>query len=122
MDNLDNEIQIKESKAKIVIVITTLLAITCVIVFSIITAKKVFKDFFSSRYYVLNVTNDNRKEVILLLEEEKIDYCNSINKIEYLKDHNHHITIYCGNGKIQNFDVTNKITDYIYYNGHKEKR
>ena len=131
-----NEEEIVKTKSKMY-VITTFSVIGVIILFILIfifSIKFTINDVSKKTYYVLDVTNKNKNEVIELLEQEKENmfynnyYCDSIYKIEYYNmfPDGTDYTIYCKEEDNINFGIDKSGEDvlatYIYDNGYTEKR
>ena len=83
MNNIDNEYEkIKLEAKKISLITFTIIGIVIIILVIIIF----FVKFFSTRedYYMLEVTSNNKKQLVDLFESEEINYCESFYKIEYI--------------------------------------
>ena len=125
MGNDNNEEEIIKTKAKMY-AITTLSIIGIIILFLVIGSyfiKSTGNEFFKYRenYYSLDITNDNKEQIISLLKTKEIDYCESLYKIEYIYSfpHREEITIYCKNEQNVNLyiDNNNDLVEYIKNNG-----
>ncbi len=94
----ENYIEIK-TKSKMY-VITTISIICVIIIFvglTIFSFKSIFTEFEKHKYYIAEVNDNNKEEIISLLNNENIEYCGSIYKIEYERNFIGAIfsTIYC---------------------------
>lgn len=125
MNNIDNEYEkIKLEAKKISLITFTIIGIVIIILVIIIF----FVKFFSTRedYYMLEVTSNNKKQLVDLFESEEINYCESFYKIEYIYSfpHREEVKIYCENVKdiICYPNIDNKLIKYIKENGKKGKR
>lgn len=133
--SLDKEEIIKSGNRLGWIILTIITVI--VIIFTIITISiyKMFTPPTPRKYYILDVNDKNKKEVIKLFEEEKEnifgteDYCDSIYKIEFYIGFFSDIidyTIYCKNEDNISFDIdsldADNLSKYIRENGYTEKR
>ena len=110
-------------KAKLKIVIVTVLTIFILIVVSIyIISNSISKIENKKDYYVLEL--DNKEEIIKLLEEDNIKYCESMYKIEYYYTfpHSSTTTIYCMEEENIILYESYKIIKYIKDNGTIERR
>lgn len=132
--NLDEENVIRRGNrlGRIVLII-----IGIVVIFSIIIIVSIYKMFTSPiprKYYVLDVNDNNKEEVMQLFENEKENifrtekYCDSIYKIEYYNTfpHGTDYTMYCRNEENISFGLNTSEIDtlakYIRENGYTEKR
>jgi hypothetical protein len=124
MDNDINE-EIIKTKGKMY-AITTLSIIGIIILFFVIGLyfiKSFSNDFFKYKenYYSLDITNNNKEQIISFLKAKEIDYCESLYKIEYVYSfpHQEKITIYCKNEQNVNLytDNNSELVEYIKYTG-----
>lgn len=114
-----------------------LIIIGMVVISSIIVIMSIYKMFTSPiprKYYVLDVNDINKEEVIQLFENEKENifrtekYCESIYKIEYYNTfpHGTDYTMYCMNEENISFGLNtsgiDSLAKYIRENGYAEKR
>ena len=134
--NLDHDKQVDLEKEKIKIKIwiyffIIIVSVCCVFwfMYSIYSSFKALSDDLSANtFYVLELIDDNREEILSILEKENRDYCESIYKIEYkaLFPNDYSATIYCVNEDNINFGISDrehsKLIKYIYDNGITEKR
>ena len=119
------------------IAITTLSVIgilVIVVIISILSVKSFFNNLAKHEYYILEINDDNRDEIINLLEQEKENmfynshYCSSMYKIEYtnLFPDGTDYTIYCKDEENISFSIDkageDKLQNYIYKNGTTESR
>lgn len=131
-----NEEEIVKTKSKMY-VITTFSVIGVIILFILIfifSINSTVNDFSKKTYYVLDVTNKNKNEVIELLEQEKENmfynnnYCDSMYKIEYYNmfPDGTDYTIYCKEEDNINFGIDkvgeDTLATYIRNQGYIEKR
>lgn len=75
----ENYIEIK-TKSKMY-VITTISIICVIIIFvglTIFSFKSIFTEFEKHKYYIAEVNDNNKEEIISLLNNENIEYCGSI--------------------------------------------
>lgn len=125
MDNDNNEEETVKTKGKMY-AITTLSIIGIIIVFFVIgiyfiksISNEVFK--YRENYYSLDINDDNKDQIVSLLKTKKIDYCESLYKIEYIYSfpHREEVTIYCKNDKDVNLytDNNDELVKYIKDNG-----
>ena len=126
MNNIDNEYEkIKLEAKKISLITFSIIGIVIIILVIIIIF---FVKFFSTRedYYMLEVTSNNKNQLVHLFESEEINYCESFYKIEYIYSfpHREEVKIYCENVKdiICYPNIDNKLIKYIKENGKKGKR
>lgn len=130
MDNNNNEEEIIKTKGKMY-AITTLSIIGILIVFFVMCiyiintiGHEVFKH--KENYYSLNITNENKEQIITWLKTKEIDYCESLYKIEYIYSfpHKEGIIFYCQNDKNINLYVDNndELIKYIKSNGQRGER
>ena len=132
--NLDEEEVIRRGNRLgwIVLIIIGVVVISSIIV--ILSIYKMFTSPISRKYYVLDVINSNKEEIIKLYEEEtKNDkyikkYCDSIYRIEYyigFPDGTSY-TMYCKDEDNISFDIdktgVDNLAKYICENGYTEKR
>ena len=116
----------------IVLIIIGIVVISSIIV--IVSIYKMFTSPIPRKYYVLDVNDNNKEEVIQLFENEKENifrtekYCDSIYKIEYYNTfaHGTDYTMYCMNEENISFGLNtsgiNSLAKYIRENGYAEKR
>lgn len=124
----ENEESIK-TKGKMV-AITTLSVIGVIVVFIILgifTVKSFFDGPDKHKYHVIKVNDDNRENIISLLENEDLKYCKSIYKIEYERVFTGDIfsKVYChdeDNISLSIYDEESKLIQYIRENGNIENR
>ena len=131
-----NEEEIVKTKSKMY-VITTFSVIGVIILFVLIfifSINSTINDVSKKTYYVLDVTDKNKNEVIDLLEQEKENmfynnyYCDSIYKIEYYNmfPDGTEYTIYCKEEDNINFGIDkvgeDVLATYIYNKGYIEKK
>ena len=80
----DKEQKIK-AKGKVYAIIT--FCVIGIILFFIIIGvffiKVTFNEFKKHKYYVIEVNDSNKNEIISLLDDEKLNYCESMYKVEY---------------------------------------
>lgn len=125
MDNDNNEEETVKTKGKMY-AITTLSIIGIIIVFFVIgiyfiksISNEVFK--YRENYYSLYINDDNKDQIVSLLKTKKIDYCESLYKIEYIYSfpHREDVTIYCKNDKDVNLytDNNDELVKHIKDNG-----
>ena len=129
MDDLE-KYEEEKTKGKM-FAITTISVIIAIIVFitlGIFSIKAFFKDLSTHKYYVLEVNELNKQEVITMLENEDKKYCESLYKIEYttLFPNGINAKIYCNDEEdiyipIED-DKPSEIINYISRNGNLEKR
>ena len=114
-----------------------LIIISIVVIFSTIVIMSIYKMFISpipKKYYVLDVNDNNKEEIIKLYEEEtKNDtyskkYCESIYKIEYyigFPDRTSY-TMYCKDEDNISFGIdkvgVDNLAKYIRENGYTIKK
>lgn len=133
MNLSDKEIALKKEKYTIIAfsIIGTIILFAIICIFSV---KLLFNATSMKKYYVLNVTNKNKNEVIKLFNQEKENifytknYCDSIYKIEYYNgfpDGTNYV-MYCKDENNIEFSIDKVGKDtlkaYIYDNGYIEKR
>ena len=116
----------------IVLIIIGIVVISSIIV--IVSIYKMFTSPIPRKYYVLDVNDNNKEEVIQLFENEKENifrtekYCDSIYKIEYYNTfaHGTDYTMYCMNEENISFGLNtsgiDSLAKYIRENGYAEKR
>ena len=125
MDNDNNEEETVKTKGKMY-AITTLSIIGIIIVFFVIgiyfiksISNEVFK--YRENYYSLDINDDNKDQIVSLLKTKKIDYCESLYKIEYIYSfpHREDVTICCKNDKDVNLytDNNDELVKHIKDNG-----
>ena len=124
-----NEEEIVKTKSKMYVGVIILFIL--IFMFSI---NSTINDFSKKTYYVLDVTNKNKNEVIELLEQEKENmfynnnYCDSMYKIEYYNmfPDGTDYTIYCKEEDNINFGIDkvgeDTLATYIKNQGYIEKR
>ena len=114
-----------------IIAITTLSVICVVIIFiviGVISIKSIFNEMTKHKYYVLEINNNNKDEIIFLLENEEKEYCESIYKIEYeqLFPNDKSAKIYCKDEENIEFVIPDsndsELANYIFENGVAGKR
>lgn len=71
------------------------------VVFAIMIVNFNLSDTEKNEYYVLEENQENKEQIILLLERENKPYCESIYQIEYaqLFPNDKSAKVYCQNGK-----------------------
>ena len=128
----------KKNSVRKAIIILSIFAISLVIILFILifmfSINSTINDFSKKTYYVLDVTNKNKNEVIELLEQEKENmfynnnYCDSMYKIEYYNmfPDGTDYTIYCKEEDNINFGIDkvgeDTLATYIKNQGYIEKR
>lgn len=100
----DNEyIENKKGKLKLFYIITFLVmgVLIMMVVFAMMIVNFILSDTGKNEYYVLEVNQENKEQIISLLEKENKPYCESIYKIEYeqLFPNDKIAKVYCRNGK-----------------------
>lgn len=87
--------------------------------------KALGEDLSKKTYYILELTDNNKEEVISILKKENKKYCKSMYKIEW----NHHFphgtngNIYCKDTDNIRFNISkSELTKYIHDNGITERR
>ncbi len=97
-------------------------AIIIVLMVIIILTKSFVDNLSKNKYYILDINNDNKEQITLLLQQENREYCESMTKIEYIQlfPNDKRVKIYC-NEKDINFIIrdneTSKLANYIKANG-----
>lgn len=131
MDKDNNEEYEKANTKGKIIAITTLSiigVIIIIIIIIVILVKSFFEDLSKNKYYVLNVNENNREQIILLLKQEDKKYCESIYKIEYtqLFPNDKSAKIYCTNENDITFGIydnkPSELANYIRENGIVDMR
>lgn len=132
--NLDEYEVIRSGNRLGWIVLTIITIIVIIFVTIIIGIYKMFTTPIPRKYYILDVNDSNKEEVITLFEEEtKNDtyikkYCDSIYKIEYnvLFPDGTSYTMYCSDEDDIYFGIdktgVDTLAEYIRENGYTEKR
>ena len=130
----DKQVDLEKEKIKIKIWIYFFIIIVsvCCVLWFIYSTYSSFKalgdDLSANTFYILELTDNNRGEIISILEKENRDYCESIYKIEYkaLFPNDYSAIIYCSDEDNINFGISDrehsKLIKYIYDNGITEKR
>lgn len=130
-EEFDNEIEKEKIKTKGKMVAITTLSIISVVVFFIgiiiYFTKSFLNDIEKHIYYFVEINDNNKEEIITLLNDENIEYCDSIYKIEYERILTGDIIskIYCNNEENISLNIYNgdsKIINYIHEYGNIEKR
>ena len=125
------EIKLEKEKTKlkiiiyIFIILIPILFLSWFIYSTYLSFKALEKDLSKNTYHVLNLTDDNEKEVTDILKNENKSYCNSIYKIEYNHrfPHGTNIKIYCKEDKDIIFNSSDsQVLKYIEKNGIIERR
>lgn len=131
ISNEDKQIGIKE-KAIAKIITITLFSIVTVVIVSIFVIKysynKIIEGLSKNTYYVLEVDENNIEKIVLLIQDEKQTYCDSLYKIEYYNmfpDGTSYL-LYCEDEDNIKFSIdkvgTDVLSKYIYDNGTREVR
>ena len=127
MKRVETEEEVK-TKGKMYAMTTSsvIVVIVGLVVCFILCVKSFVSGISKNNYYVLELDDKNRIEIISMLENEEYDYCKLIYKIDYYKtfSNGYEMHIYCKEEKdivrsIKNFD-TSKLVDYIILNGKRE--
>lgn len=127
--NLDEEKVIKSGNRLGWIALTIIAIIVILVITIIISIYKMFTSPIPRKYYVLDVTDNNKEEVIRLYEKDtkyNKKHCDSIYKIEYFNsfpDGSDYI-IYCRDEDTISFSTDDAylLAKYIRENGYTEKR
>lgn len=132
--NLDEEKILNKGNRLGWIVLTIIAVIVMLVIIIIIGIHEMFVTPIPRKYYVLEVNDSNKEEIIQLFENEKENifrtekYCDSIYKIEYYNTfpHGTDYTMYCRNEEDISFSLNTSGIDtlakYIRENGYTEKR
>ena len=126
--NDEEEIVKNKSKMYTITILSVIGVIILFINISVFSVKSFFNDVSKHKYYVLDVNTENKYEIISLLKEENIKYCESIYKIEYeqLFPNDKSAKIYCQNEKDVEFSISDnkesQLANYIYNNGVLERK
>ena len=129
MKKVETEEEIK-TKGKMV-AITTIVSFIVVVGFIFCffsSIRSCVKDSNKKTYYILEVNEENKSEVIDLLKSENRKYCESINKIQYSRffTKGYDVYLYCSSEGNINFTIRNEETsiliDYINEKGIIERR
>ena len=102
-------------------VITILLVLGFVIFIMFIN--NAFK--YNETYYLLKVNDNNRNIIIKLLKENNNEYCELMDKIEYVHSFPHakSLIIYCeDNTSINLYESNEKLIDFVITNGKEGVR
>lgn len=123
----DDEIIKTKGKMYAITTISVIGAIVLLGIICVFSIKACFNDLNKHRYYVIEINDNNKGEIIDLLNEEELNYCESIYKIEYERVFTGAIfsKIYCKNEddiSLSIYDNENKLIQYIQQNGNIEKR
>lgn len=132
--NLNEEEVIRNGNklGRTVLIIISIIVISIIVI--IIGIHTVFTTPKPRKYYVLDVNDSNKEEIIQLFKNEKENifrtekYCDSIYKIEYYNTfpHGTDYTMYCRNEENISFGLNTSGSDslakYIRENGYAEKR
>ena len=123
------KLETENTKIKIWIYILIIIVSLSTIVwfmFSIyLSFKSLGEDLSKNTYHILDITQDNKNEVISILEKENIDYCKSMYKIEWYHrfPHGTPITIYCKDNDNIRLNISeSNLIKYIDTNGTTERR
>ena len=129
---MDEDKEYEKAKPKgHLIAITTLSILGVIVLFMIVAITAItffFEDFSKTTYYVLEVNEKNKEQILSLLEQENKRSCESIYKIEYtqLFPDDKSAKIYCLDEKDITFGIYDEnpsaLADYIQENGRIEKR
>ena len=129
MKKVETEDEIK-AKGKMV-AITTIVSFIVVVgfIFYLFSSiRSCAKDSNKKTYYILEVNEENKSEIIDLLKSENRKYCESINKIQYSRffTKGYDVELFCNNEDNINFTVRNeesrKLIDYISEKGIIERK
>ncbi len=132
MDDEELEIEITKTNSKMIIitllsVIGTIIVLICLLINSIKSSLKILE---KHTYHFVDVTDSNKNEIIKILEDENIEYCESLYRIEYLQlfPDDGVGKIYCNNEDYKTFAIyddsgkESNYRNYIYENGYTERR
>lgn len=127
----DDTCELEKTKSKM-FAITFLVVIGVLILLVIIefiSTKSFFKELQKKTYYVVDINENNKIEIISLLKNIEVEYCESMYKIEYLKlfPDDGSGKIYCNDVDNISFGVydstnDNKFAHYIIENVIRERR
>lgn len=126
-ENINVEIEKTKGKLYIITILSIIIALTIFVFFEISSLKKFNHDLQQHKYYVVEINEKNQDEIKFLLDEENLEYCESMYKIEYERVFNGKVflTLYCKGEKNKSLSIYNdesKIIHYIFENGIIEKR
>lgn len=121
------EVEKTKGKMYALTILSVITAIVVLGVMSIFSLKELFDNLDKHKYYVILVNDSNKAEIIDLLNAEKIDYCQSMYKLEYETVFTGDIfsKIYCKNEDdilLSIYNNESELIQYIYQNGTVEKR
>ena len=111
--------------AKITFIVIGVITILLILGFAIfiIFINNAFK--YNETYYLLKVNDSNRNIIIELLKENNNEYCESMDKIEYVYSFPHakSLIIYCeDNTSINLYESNDKLIDFVRINGKEGER
>ena len=99
------------------------------VIIGFISTKSAFKELQKRTYYVVDINENNKTEIISLIKNIEVEYCESMYKIEYLKlfPDDGSGKIYCNDVDNISFGVYDSANDsefvhYIIENGIRERR
>ena len=99
------------------------------VIIGFISTKSFFKELQKKTYYVVDVNENNKNEIISLLKNIEVEYCESMYKIEYTRGFPDDSSgkIYCNNVDNISFGVYDSTYDsefvhYILENSIRERR
>ena len=127
----DQEVKLEKEKTKakiwmyILIIFVSVGGATWFIYSICLSFKALGEDLSKNTYYVLELTDDTKKEIVTILENENKSYCESMYKIEWNHrfPHGTNIEIYCkGTENIIINSSDSEVIKYINEFGITEKR
>ncbi len=127
----DQAIKLEKEKTKVKIWMYILIIFVSVggvvwFIYSIyLSFKALGEDLSKNTYHVLELTDDTKKEIVTILENENKNYCESMYKIEWnhIFPHGTNIKIYCKDTENIIFNSSDsEMLKYINDNGIIERR
>lgn len=127
----DQEVKLEKEKTKVKIWMYILIIFVSVggvvwFIYSIyLSFKALGEDLSKNTYHVLELTDDTKKEIVTILENENKNYCESMYKIEWNHSfpHSTNIKIYCKDTENIIFNSSDsEMLKYINDNGIIERR
>lgn len=124
--NIDEK-EVTKAKMYAITTLSVIGVIVILIAIFVFSAKSFFDNLDKHNYYVINIDDSNKEKIKDLLNAEKLDYCESMYKIEYEMVFTGDIfsNVYCKNEDNISLSIYNsesKLIKYIHENGIIEKR
>ena len=129
---MDEELETEKTKVKswiyVLIIFVSVGGIAWFIYSIYLSFKALGQDLSTNTFYVLELTDYYKDDIISILNRENRKYCESIYKIEYkaLIPNDYSAVIYCKDQANINFTITDneksELIKYIHDNGTTERR